>query len=66
MPYLDTNVLIYASVNQDMEKLTITQNLIRKLQNENNLILSSLVLQEFVYTCAKLGLNKEDRPEWKK
>ena len=58
MPYLDTNILIYASVNQDIVKLTTSQDLIRKLEKEGSLLLSSLVLQEFVYTCSKLKLDK--------
>ena len=44
MRYLDTNILIYASVNQDTVKLTTSQELIRKLEKEGNLLLSQGII----------------------
>jgi len=56
MVYLDTNVLIYASVEQDLQKKKRSIDLIEKLVKEESLLLSTLVIQEFVFTLAKLGL----------
>ena len=56
MVYLDTNVLIYASVEQDLQKKEHSITLIEKLVKEESLLLSTLVIQEFVFTLAKLGL----------
>ncbi|MBN2825032.1 MAG: PIN domain-containing protein [Campylobacterales bacterium] len=58
MVYLDTNVLIYASINQEATKHTDSINLIEKLVNEEKLILSPLVIQEFIFTLAKLKIDK--------
>jgi len=59
MHYLDTNVLIYACVNQDDGKMKQSQDLIRELQNRNKLILSPLSLQEFVFTLSKINVHKD-------
>jgi len=56
MVYLDTNVLIYASVEQDLQKKERSIELIEKFVEEESLLLSTLVIQEFVFTLAKLGL----------
>jgi predicted nucleic acid-binding protein len=55
--YLDTNILIYASVNQTIEKMEKSQNLILEAIAENNLIISPLVIQEYVFTLNKLKIN---------
>lgn len=60
MVYVDTNVLIYASYNQGINKLQQSQTLLTNLKNSNNLLLSPLVLQEFIFTCAKLKLPKSN------
>lgn len=64
MVYLDTNVLIYASVEQDKVKKEKSLSLIEKLVKSQKLVLSTLVLQEFVFTMAKLKIDnaiiKED------
>ena len=59
MHYLDTNVLVYACVNQDPGKMETSQALIRELQNQNNLLLSPLSLQELVFTLSKLKIDKD-------
>ena len=59
MVYLDTNVLIYASVVQSEEKKEKSLKLIEKLIRQKHLVLSTLVLQEFVFTLAKLGVESE-------
>jgi len=55
--YLDTNVLVYASVEQDIEKKNISLALLEKLISKKELLLSTLVLQEFVFTMAKLKID---------
>ena len=57
MVYLDTNVLVYASVNQDAIKHEQSLDLIESLVKRNELVLSVLSLQELSYTLAKLGLD---------
>ena len=59
MVYLDTNVLIYASVVQSEEKKEKSLQLIKRLIEQKRLVLSTLVLQEFVFTLAKLGVESE-------
>ena len=56
MVYLDTNVLIYASVNQSTDKKKQAIDLIERLIDDEALMLSTLVLQEFVFTLAKLKI----------
>ena len=60
MVYLDTNVLIYASYNQDLHKLNLAQMLLKNLIKQKVLIISPLILQEFIFTCAKLKLPKSN------
>jgi len=59
MVYLDTNILIYASVEQSVEKKITALDLIKKLIDHKELMLSTLVLQEFVFTLAKLGVDND-------
>jgi predicted nucleic acid-binding protein len=55
MVYLDTNIFIYASVEQDIEKKSISLELIQKLAKNSELKLSTLTIQEMAFTLAKLG-----------
>ena len=59
MVYLDTNVLIYASVEQDIEKKNKSLALLEKLITKKQLLLSTLTLQEFVFTMAKLKIDND-------
>ena len=59
MVYLDTNVLIYATIEQDIEKKEKSLNAIESLVNKNELILSPLVMQEYIFTLSKLKVEKE-------
>jgi len=59
MVYLDTNILIYASVEQDIIKKEKSLSLIEKLIQNKSFFLSSLVLQEFVFTMSKLKIDKK-------
>ena len=57
MVYVDTNVLIYIIVNQGEEKRDIAARLIRKLIEDNQFFLSTLTIQELIYTLAKLNID---------
>ncbi len=59
MVYLDTNVLVYASVEQDIEKKNRSLALLEKLIIKKQLLLSTLTLQEFVFTMAKLKIDND-------
>lgn len=58
MIFLDTNVLVYATVCQDKKKQEKADSIIRGNIQEN-LILSPLVLSEFIYVVNKLELDKD-------
>ena len=59
MVYLDTNVLIYASVEQDITKKEKSLELLERLSSQGTLVLSTLVLQEFAFTMSKLKIDSE-------
>ena len=59
MVYLDTNVLIYAALEQDRQKKEISIALIESLTDANALILSPLTLQEYIFTLGRLGISGE-------
>jgi predicted nucleic acid-binding protein len=56
MTYLDTSVLIYSSVIQDKLKYEQSKEYIENLISEESLVLSPLVIQEFMYSLAKLKI----------
>jgi len=58
MVYLDTNVLIYATIEQDIEKKEQSINLIEELVTHNELVLSPLVMQEYIFTLSKLKIDR--------
>lgn len=60
MHYLDTNILIYSSVNQDPAKMVLSQSIVQELFNKNKLLLSPLSLQELIFTLFKLNINAEN------
>jgi predicted nucleic acid-binding protein len=59
MVYLDTNILIYATIEQDIEKKEKSLDIIEDLVNRDNLILSPLVMQEYIFTLSKLKIKKD-------
>ena len=59
MVYLDTNVLIYATIEQDIEKKEKSLDVIEYLVKNQELILSPLVMQEFIFTLSKLKVDRE-------
>lgn len=58
MVYLDTNVLIYATIEQDIEKKEQSINIIERLVTRNELVLSPLVMQEYIFTLSKLKVDR--------
>lgn len=60
MHYLDTNILIYSSVNQDPAKMVLSQSIVQELFDKNKLLLSPLSLQELIFTLFKLNINTEN------
>lgn len=57
MVYVDTNVLIYISVNQGDERRDIAAKLVRELIENDELFLSPLTIQEFIFTLSKLKID---------
>ena len=57
MVYVDSNVLIYAAVEQDLAKKKRCIALLETYIAENQLLISLLVLQEYVFTLAKLKVD---------
>ncbi len=59
MVYVDANVLIYISVDQGEEKREKATKIVRKLIERDELFLSPLTIQEFIFTLAKLKIDLE-------
>ncbi len=59
MQYFDTNILVYAIINQIPHLKEESLKLIEKSIETETFIISPLVLSEFVFTCNKLKLPKE-------
>ena len=57
MVYVDTNVLIYAGLEQDLNKKMIAMNLLENHAQNDTLQLSLLTLQEYSFTLAKLKID---------
>lgn len=57
MVYVDTNVLIYIAVNQGDQKRDIAEKLVRELIKNDELFLSPLTIQEYIFTLAKLKID---------
>lgn len=56
MHYLDTNLLVYSAVNQDLLKRQQSQSIIQKLFESDQLLLSPLSIQELIFTLSKLKI----------
>lgn len=59
MVYVDTNVLIYAAVEQDIAKKNRSIVLLEDCVANGQLLISLLVLQEYVFTLAKLKVDAQ-------
>jgi predicted nucleic acid-binding protein len=57
MVYVDTNILVYITVNQGEKKRDIAIKLVREIIANGELFLSPLTIQEFIFTLAKLNID---------
>ena len=55
MTFFDTNILIYAIINQNSDKQKLAEKLIEAAIAKRQLIISPLVLSEMGFVLAKLG-----------
>jgi predicted nucleic acid-binding protein len=58
MVYVDANVLVYAAIEQDLNKKRDSIDILKKYFESNELCLSTLVLQEYAYTLARLKVDQ--------
>lgn len=59
MIYIDTDVLIYAYVVQDVAKNRQANQLIRQANANDIAVISTLTVQELLFVLAKLGIEDE-------
>ncbi|OHD10243.1 MAG: hypothetical protein A2086_00585 [Spirochaetes bacterium GWD1_27_9] len=64
MTLVDTNILIYSITNIDLDKKEVSANLIQNLIKEKELILSPLILNEFIFVLHKLKSDNVFIEEW--
>lgn len=55
MIFFDTNVLVYFAINQDVRKQSIAQILIQQAIEKQALVISPLVIIEFIFVLSKLN-----------
>jgi predicted nucleic acid-binding protein len=53
--FFDTNVLVYFAINQDVKKQSTAQVLIQQAIKEQTLVISPLVMIEFIFVVSKLN-----------
>lgn len=53
--FFDTNVLVYFAINQDVRKQSIAQILIQQAIEKQTLVISPLVIIEFIFVLSKLN-----------
>jgi predicted nucleic acid-binding protein len=53
--FFDTNVLVYFAINQDVRKQSIAQILIQQAIEKQTLVISPLVIIEFIFVLFKLN-----------
>jgi len=56
MIYFDTNILIYAIVNQGNNRMELSKKLIEKALDDNEFYISNLVLIEYIFGLSKLKI----------
>jgi len=61
--FFDTNILVYAYYQNEIEKGLIAKKLIREYGAHGDLVLSTQVLQEFYVTVTKVGSHNLDKNE---
>ena len=59
MIYFDTNVLVYFSIDQDMNKQKKAKNLIKNSIKNEEFFITPLVLNEYIFVLSKLKILNE-------
>lgn len=57
--FFDTNVLVYATIDQDREKMILSQKLIAQAIEDNTFFISAFVLSEYIFILSKLKIIDE-------
>jgi len=57
--FFDTNVLVYATIDQDKEKMILSQKLIAQAIEDNTFFISAFVLSEYIFILSKLKIIDE-------
>lgn len=65
MIYFDTNVLVYNSTNQDLDKTLLSEKLIKRAIKTDSFVMSPLVLSEFIFVLTKQKIINECRDDIK-
>lgn len=60
MIYIDTDVLVHAYVDQDIDKYQQANEVIRRSESDATAVVSTLSVQELVFVLAKLSIADED------
>jgi len=63
MTFFDTNVLVYAVIDQDKEKMKLSQKLIAQAIESNTFFISALVLSEYIFILSKLKIIDEQHEQ---
>ena len=56
MIFFDTNVLVYATINQGDEKLALAEQVIEDAIMHNHFLVSPLVISEYIFILSKLKI----------
>ena len=59
MIYFDTNILIYATIKQDIIKYNQSNNMIKEAILKDKFCISPLVFSEYIFTLSKLKIIEE-------
>ena len=59
--FFDTNVLIYFTINQDMQKFEMAQEIILEAIEKDTFFISPMVLSEYIFVLGKYKLTKQHK-----
>jgi len=59
MIFFDTNVLVYATINQGDDKLALSEKSIEAAMDDGTFFISPLVFSEYIFILAKLKLSEK-------
>ena len=59
MTFFDTNILVYATIDQGTEKLALSEKRIEESIREGSFFISPLVLSEYIFILSKLKILQE-------